>query len=170
MEKKNSSGSGNIASRVKELILPAVESRGVKIWDVEYVKEAGEMILRITIDKENGNVDIDDCEGVHRAIDPLLDEADPVPVSYRLEVSSPGLERVLRTPEHLDYGVGKKIEVKLFRAVDGAKNYVGTLLSHSGNDIEIDTGDGIKEISHSDISRINTVFDFNDLDQEGPEE
>ena len=168
MEKKNTGG--NIASRVRELLQEVIEARGVKIWDVEYVKEAGEMILRITIDKEKGNIDIDDCEGVHRAIDPLLDEADPVPVSYRLEVSSPGLERVLRTPEHLDYGIGKRIEVKLFRAVDGAKSFVGTLVSHNGNDIEIDTGDGIKEISHSDISRINTVYDFNDLDQEGSEE
>lgn len=87
------------ASAVRELIEPTVTELGYDIWDVEYVKEGADMHLRITIDSEDG-IDIDDCEKVHRAIDPLIDEADPIEESYLLEVSSPGIERRLRTPEH----------------------------------------------------------------------
>ena len=101
------------ASAVRELIEPTVTELGYDIWDVEYVKEGADMHLRITIDSEDG-IDIDDCEKVHRAIDPLIDEADPIEESYLLEVSSPGIERRLRTPEHFLACIGETVNLKLF--------------------------------------------------------
>ena len=88
----------NIASTVRELIAPTAESLGLILWDVEYVKEGTEWYLRVTIDTEEG-VTIEDCEKMHRAIDPLLDEADPIEGSYTFEVSSAGADRVLKKPE-----------------------------------------------------------------------
>lgn len=157
----NKKPSGNIASRVRELLQSAVEDCGVELWDVEYVKEAGEMILRLTIDKKEG-VDLDDCERVHRTVDPMLDEADPIPVSYRLEVSSPGLERVLRVKEHFDYAVGQTVCVKLFKAVSGNKEHVGTLERYEDGDVTLNENGEELTFNKADISRVTTVYDFNE--------
>ena len=116
----------NIADTVWELILPTVLEQGCSLWDVEYVKEGARRILRITIDREEG-VDIERCEAVHRAIDPLLDEADPIPDAYYLEVSSPGVEREIRRPFHYEVMKGLAVDVKLFTAVDGVKQISGVL-------------------------------------------
>ena len=87
------------AVKVREILEAPINSIGYEVWDTEFVKEGSEWFLRITIDSENG-IDINDCEKVHRFIDPLLDEADPIENAYHLEVSSPGLERNIRTREH----------------------------------------------------------------------
>ena len=89
----------NIAEKVEALIRPCISELGYRIWDVEYVKEGAEWYLRVTIDSDDG-IGIDDCERVSRAINPIIDEADPIEDFYYLEVSSPGIERVLRRPEH----------------------------------------------------------------------
>ena len=89
----------NIAGTVRELLTPTAETMGYELWDVEFVREGARRILRITIDKPEG-IDIDDCEAYHRAIDPLLDEADPIDSAYYLEVSSPGSERDLKYHFH----------------------------------------------------------------------
>jgi len=120
----------NIASAVAEILRPTVENEGCELWDVEYVKEGSRQILRITIDSENG-IDINDCERVHRAIDPILDEADPIPVQYYLEVSSPGLERELRTAEHIAKCIGQKVTVKFYVAVNGSKELTAVLTGYS---------------------------------------
>ena len=96
MTKKSSK---NTAAVVRELLEGTVNSLGFDLWDVEYVKEGADMYLRITIDSPAG-IDITDCERVHRVIDPIIDEADPIDEAYMLEVSSPGVERQLRTPSH----------------------------------------------------------------------
>lgn len=152
----------NTASVVRELILPTVEGLGLRLWDVEFVKEGSEWYLRITIDSDNG-IDINDCEAVHRAVDPLLDEADPIEQSYRLEVSSPGIERVIRTPEHIRLCMGQTVCAKLYTARNGAKNIVGTLSGYeeAAQKITLHTSDGADvELELSQISRMNTVFDF----------
>ena len=95
-----------------------VEGLGYTLWDVEYVKEGSEWYLRVTIDSPSG-ITIDDCERVHRAIDPVIDEHDPIENAYHLEVSSPGIERVLRTDAHLAAFAGEEVEVRLYAAVDG---------------------------------------------------
>ena len=87
---------GNIVASVRAAIAPVVEGLGYSIWDLEYVKEGADWFLRVTIDSPSG-ITIDDCETVHRAIDPVLDEVDPIEGAYHLEVSSPGIERELRT-------------------------------------------------------------------------
>ena len=116
----------NIAGTVRDLLEPIADELGYMLWDVEYVKEGAEMVLRITIDKDEG-IDIDDCEKMHRTIDPVLDEADPIEVAYRLEVSSPGVERTISRPEHYDYCMGEKVEAKLYAPVNGQKKLTGFL-------------------------------------------
>ena len=107
-------GKKNIASTVEELISPVVvDEMGYDIWDVEYVKEGASWYLRRTIDSENG-ITLEDCEKVTRAINPLLDEADPINDSYSLEVSSPGLGRQLKCAEHAEKFMGDKVEARFF--------------------------------------------------------
>ena len=149
----------NIAETVSELIMPTVNDLGCSLWDVEYVKEGARQVLRITIDKAEG-VDINDCEAVHRAIDPILDEADPIPVQYYLEVSSPGVERELRLPFHFQVCLGSKVDVKLFTALDDKKQYTGILNSYNEENATIDV-DGVI-IPLEKAAKINLHFDFED--------
>lgn len=149
----------NIADTVWDLILPTVNELGCSLWDVEYVKEGARQILRVTIDKENG-VDINDCEAVHRGIDPILDETDPIPVQYYLEVSSPGVERDLTRPFHFDVCKGSKIDVKLFTAVNGQKQYVGILNGYNEEEKTVTVDDVIIPLDKA--ARINLHFDFED--------
>ena len=153
---------GNIAARVSELIYPTVTELGYSIWDVEYVKEGADWHLRVTIDSPNG-IDINDCEKVHRAIDPVLDESDPIEDAYYLDVSSPGLERDIRTPEHYKACVGEKIEVKLFTAHEGMKNFVGKLEAYSdeGETVTVAiTAEKKVTVTRKQISKCNVYFDF----------
>ena len=116
----------SIRETVREAIEPTVTELGYVIWDVTYTKIGADYHLEITIDSDEG-IGIDDCEKVHRAIDPILDECDPIEDFYYLEVSSPGIERELRTPEHFAAMIGERVEVKLFAPKDGAKSFVGEL-------------------------------------------
>lgn len=149
----------NIAQTVQEFLLPVVNQLGYYLWDVEYVKEGSEWYLRITIDSEDG-ITIDDCEIVHRAIDPIIDEHDPIENSYRLEVSSPGIERVLRTEEHIEAWAGEEVEAKLFVAIDGKKAIRGKLLGIENGIVSIECGETTYEIEHKKISRMTSVFEF----------
>lgn len=118
---------------------PIVEQLGCELWDVEYVKEAGQYILRLYIDKDSG-VSIDDCESVSRAIDPMLDEKDPISDSYVFEVSSAGLERQLKRQEHFEKFMGKIVEVKLYKPINGAKVFSGTLDGYDSGNITLTVG------------------------------
>ena len=152
--------SKNIAGLVTDLISPIAEEFGYELWDVEYVKEGAKQILRVTIDSNDG-ITIEDCEKMHRAIDPVLDEADPIDVAYYLEVSSPGIERELRTDAHIVASMGSKIEVKLFAPLNGSKAYTGVLSGYENGTVYINNGREDIEISRSAISKIKTLFDFN---------
>lgn len=123
-----------VADAVAELARPVVEAAGCTLWDVEYVKEAGEWFLRVYIDREGG-VDIDCCEAVSRPLSDLLDEADPIQNSYTFEVSSAGLDRVLRLPEHFAACMGQSVDVKLYRPVEGRRDYTGTLTGWEDGDV-----------------------------------
>lgn len=149
----------NIAQTVQEFLLPVINQLGYYLWDVEYVKEGSEWYLRITIDSPDG-ITIDDCETVHRAIDPVIDEHDPIENSYHLEVSSPGIERVLRTPEHIEAWASEEVEAKLFAALDGKKSIRGILLGIEDGIVSIEAGDKVYAIEHKKISRMTTVFEF----------
>lgn len=154
-------GQKNTAAYVEELIAPAVNALGYDIWDVEYVKEGASWYLRITIDSENG-IDMDDCEKVHQTIDPIIDEADPIDDFYYLEVSSPGIERNIRTREHYECCVGEVVQLKLFTAINKRKELVGELvaISEDGNEITVlSDGEEIK-LQRSMVSKANIYFDF----------
>ena len=151
----------NIAGTVKALIMPVAEEFGYLLWDVEYVKEGARMILRVTIDSEDG-ITIDDCEKMHRAIDPILDEADPIENAYYLEVSSPGIERELKTNEHLRYCEGQRVELRLYAPVDGVKSFLGTLGTFTEDSITLLTEKEERVFARSAVSKIRTVFEFDD--------
>ena len=116
-----------ITDQVWEFAEPLVQACGCSLWDVEYVREGGEWFLRLYLDKEGG-VDIDDCEAVSRAVDPVLDEKDPIPESYRFEVCSAGLERQLKRPSDFERYLGEPVLVKLYRPRDGQKEFPGRLV------------------------------------------
>ena len=126
-----------LTDEVAALALPFVEAAGCSLWDVEYVKEAGEWFLRVYIDKEGG-VSIEDCEAVSRPLSDKLDEADPIDTSYTFEVSSAGADRVLKKPEHFARFLGQEAEVKLYRPREGRKSFVGPLLSYDDGDVTLE--------------------------------
>ena len=114
----------SVAEKVYDLVKETVESCGVSLWDVRFVKEGASHYLRVFIDKPEG-ISINDCTDVSHAIDPVIDEADPIDCSYYLEVCSPGIDRELSRPHHFEYAIGKEITVKLFKAIDGKKEFTG---------------------------------------------
>ena len=125
-----------ITDKVTELARPIVEARGCSLWDVEYVREAGAWYLRVYIDKDGG-VGIDDCESISRALDPILDEADPIPESYTFEVGSAGCERELKRQSDFEKFMGSEVEVKLYQPVDGRKSAVGKLTGYENGNVII---------------------------------
>jgi len=127
-----------IAQRVYDLALPVAEEMGLDIWDVEYLKEAGEWYLRVYIDKAEGGIFIADCESFSKAMDPILDEADPIDGSYVFEVSSAGAERQLKRPSDFERFMGSNVEVKLYKAVEGRKNWQGKLSAYDAGKVSID--------------------------------
>ena len=126
---------GGVAETVRRLVQPYADRLGLELWDVRYVREGGAWYLRVFIDRPGG-VGIDDCEKLSRLIDGPLDEADPVPDSYCLEVSSPGLNRELTRPEHFEKYAGAAVAVKLIRPLpDGRRALSGSLVSASAGEL-----------------------------------
>ncbi len=147
----------NVRETVREAILPTVTELGYRIWDVTYGKIGADYHLEITIDNDEG-ISIEDCEKVHRAIDPILDECDPIEGFYYLEVSSPGVERELRTDDHINACLGEAVEAKLFAAHDGRKSIVGILESYVDGNVTIDEEGTKTVIARADISKLNTIY------------
>ena len=148
----------SVASFVEEKLTPHIVGIGYRIWDVEFVKEGAEYYLRITIDHDDG-ITLDDCEKVHRLIDPILDELDPIESSYHLEVSSPGIERELKYDFHFDACLGERVEVRLFAPdPNGQKTICGTLEGYDADSITVDG----RKILRSAVSKVRTVYDFDD--------
>ena len=147
----------SVKETVREAILPTVTELGYRIWDVTYSKIGADYHLEITIDSDGG-INIEDCEKVHRAIDPILDEVDPIEGFYYLEVSSPGVERELRTDEHITLSLGVKVEAKLFAAKDGRKSIVGKLVSYEDGVVTVNDGVADIALTRAEISRLTTVF------------
>lgn len=147
-----------IRDTVRELIEPTVTELGYRVWDIEYSKLGADYHLEITIDSDDG-INIEDCERVHRAIDPILDEHNPIESFYYLEVSSPGIERELRCDEHVLACIGEKVCAKLFTQKDGVKNIVGALkgLVDGCIVIEMQSGEEIS-LKRSEISKLQTVY------------
>ncbi len=151
--------SKKIAEQVWALAEPLAERLGLSVWDVEYVREGGEWFLRIYIDKD-GPVDISDCENVSRAMDPILDETDPIPNSYNFEVCSAGCERVLKRPGDFKRFVGEKILVKLYSPRNGQKEYVGTLKAYENGVITLETAQETMALSSKETALVRLYVDF----------
>lgn len=154
----------NIEEKVEQLIKTRVEELGYQLYDVQYVKEGQNYFLRIFIEKENGDIDLNDCEKVNDGINEVLDSADYIKDQYFLEVSSTGIEKVLRKDRHLESNIGNKIEVKLFKPINKQKEFVGNLKSFNEEEIilSLDNQTEIK-INRKEISLIKTFFDWDNL-------
>ena len=148
----------NSAERVYELIKDAVEAEGVRLWDVRFLKEGASWYLRVFIDKPEG-ISIDDCTNVSHAIDPIIDEADPIDVSYYLEVCSPGIERELTRSRHYEESLGKQVRLKLYRAYDGKKEITGTLEDITEENVTLVTEGNAFTVERKNISKAN-LSDF----------
>ena len=149
-----------IAEKVWEMADPIAEEIGVWVWDVEFVKEGTRRVLRITVDAEEG-IDINQCEKLHRAIDPLLDEADLIEEQYYLEVCSPGLERELKTDIHIEACEGWDVEVRLYAPRDGSKLYRGVLLPLAENgDVRISVGEETLVCPRDTVAKVSTYFEL----------
>ncbi len=147
-----------IVAEVTSIASPIAEQLGYFIWDVEYEKIGADYHLTITIDSENG-IGIEDCEKMSRAIDPVLDEYDLIQDEYHLDVSSPGIERVIKTDFHLSKCVGETVIAKLYAPLDGQKVIVGTLDGYDEETIKI-TNDNQVAIPRKAIAKMNIYFEF----------
>ena len=148
----------NIEERIENLIKSKIENLGYELYDVEYVKEGKDYFLRIFIDKQDG-IDLNDCEKVNNEINDILDTADYIKQQYFLEVSSPGIERILRKNKHLQDNIGKEIVVKLFKQIDNKKEIEGILKEYNEEQIIINNGQDL-QIARKDIAQIKTKFNW----------
>ena len=148
-----------ITDAVTALAKNVVEAQGCSLWDVEYVKEAGTYYLRVFIDKEGG-VSIDDCEAISRVLDPILDEADPIPDSYVFEVGSAGAERELKRPSDFEQFMGSEIEVKTYRPINGRKAFVGRLASYDNGTVTVTVGNENISLSPQNVARVKLHVSF----------
>lgn len=148
----------SIEERVENLIKSKVEDVGYILYDVQYAKEGKDYFLRVFIDKKDG-IDLNDCETVSREINDILDEADYIKEQYFLEVSSPGVERVLRKDSHLQEQIGNEIEVKLFKPLNGTKELVGILKSFDNEKVVIQVEEEI-EIERKNISLMKLKYNW----------
>lgn len=148
-----------ITETVEKLARPVVEAEGCSLWDVEYVKEAGTFYLRVFVDKEGG-VDIDDCERISRILDPILDEADPIPDSYVFEVGSAGIERELKRPSDFEMFMGSEVEVKTYAPVNGSKSFVGKLSGYEDGNVTLELGAKPVLVEKKNVSQVKLHVNF----------
>ncbi len=152
---------------IKSLTEKAINDIGYKLYDVMFIKEAGDWFLRFFIEKEDGtNVDLDDCEKVSQALDPILDEKDPISKSYSLEVSSCGLERHLREDEHFKWALGKNILVKTYKPISSQKEFIGELISYEEGLKLKQEDEKIVEIPKEDIASCKILYNWEELKNE----
>ena len=148
-----------ITELTAELAAPAIAEQNCTLWDVEYVKEAGTWYLRVLLDKEGG-VNINDCEAISRAMDPILDEADPIPESYHFEVCSAGLERALKRPGDFERFMGSPIMVKLYRPRNGLKEIPGILRGYEDGCVTVEAGKETITFTKSEVALVRLRVEF----------
>ena len=150
----------SVEEKVGKLIEPIIENIGYELYDVEYAKEGKNYFLRIFIDKESG-IDLNDCEKVNDAITDILDEENYIKEQYFLEVSSPGIERILRKDKHLKQNIGQQINVKLFKKDEnGEKEYLGELKEYDDFKIVIKQDETEIQIERKNIAQIKTIYNW----------
>lgn len=144
---------------VEALVVPVVESSGLELWEVSFRGEGGRSVLRVSVDREGG-VDIDAIAEVSERLSRRLDLEDFGPRGYTLEVSSPGLERPLRTPRHFECSVGQQVKVKTMEPIDGSKVHEGALVSADAEAIVVASAGGELRVPYAGIASAHTVFEW----------
>lgn len=155
MEKRN-----KVEEKVANMVLPLLETAGFELVDLEFKKEGHNWILRFYIDHENG-IDHEACQTVSRLVSDELDKIDPIPQAYILEVSSPGIERPLKTIKDFSRFNGEKVLIKLFKAQDGQKEFSGKLLGMEDNQVIISVNETKLFFDLDEIAKARLVADFN---------
>ena len=149
--------------KVTELVAsfaePIVKAHGCELWDVESVREGSEYFLRLYLDKEGG-VDINDCEAVSRAVDPVLDEKDPIQGSYHFEVCSAGLERALKRPSDFQQFMGSPILIKLYRPKNGLKEFPAILRGYEDGKVIAEAGKETITFEKSEVALVRLRVEF----------
>lgn len=148
-----------VTEQVAQFAEPVIEALGCQLWDVEYVREGSEYFLRVYIDKDGG-VDINDCEAVSRALDPILDEKDPIEGSYHFEVCSAGLERVLKRPQDFERFMGSAITLKLYRPYNGLKEIPCVLRGYEDGRITVEFGKETVTFEKSQVALTRLRVEF----------
>ena len=148
-----------VTEQVAQFAAPIVESFGCSLWDVEYVREGADRYLRVFIDKEGG-IDIEDCEKIHRALDPVLDERDPIAESYYFEVCSAGLERALKRPGDFERFMGSPVLIKLYRPRNGLKEIPGILRGYEDGRITLEAGKETIVFEKSEVALARLRVEF----------
>jgi len=152
---------GKIEDTIWKLAEPLTVEHGLELIDVEYVKEGADWYLRLFLDKEGEDgVDLDDCELISRSLSDVLETADPIEQAYRLEVSSPGIERPLKRTKDFQRFQGEKVQVKTFSEVAGKKQWIGFLGETTEDCVQLDVDGEIIEIPRKKISKANLVWEF----------
>ena len=158
----------SIEERVEALIKNKIQDLGYNLYDVQYVKEGQNYFLRVFIEKPNGSIDLNDCEKVNDGINELLDTADYIKDQYFLEVSSTGVEKILRKDKHLEDNIGNKVQINLFKPIDVTnkkqKEIVGTLKEFDSDKIVVEAEEKEIELERKNISQIKTFFDWDNLE------
>lgn len=149
----------NIEEKVENLVLKPINDLGYDLYDIEYAKEGKDYFLRIFIDKPEG-IDLNDCEKVNDAINDLLDEANYIQEQYFLEVSSPGIERILRKDKHFNDNIGNEVHIKLFKAIDKKKELNGILKEYDNDFITVEIENKEISIERKNIALIKTVYEW----------
>ena len=147
-----------VTELVEKLAKPVVEENGCQLWDVEYVREGSEYFLRLYLDKTG--VDINDCERISRAMDPILDEKDPIPTSYHFEVCSAGLERALKRPSDFERFMGSAITVKLYRPRNGLKEIPCVLTGYEEGRVTVTAGKETITFEKSEVALVRLRVEF----------
>ena len=148
-----------ITDQVTLFAQPIVEQFGCSLWDVEYVREGSERFLRLYIDKDGG-VDIEDCEKIHRAVDPILDEKDPIAESYHFEVCSAGIERALKRPSDFARFMDSAVLVKLYRPRNGLKEIPGILRGYEEGRVTVEAGKETITFEKSEVALVRLRVEF----------
>ena len=148
-----------ITEQVEAFAKPVVEQHGCSLWDVEYVREGSERFLRLYIEKEGG-VDIADCEAISRAVDPILDEKDPIQESYHFEVCSAGLERALKRPGDFERFMGSPVMVKLYRPHNGLKEFPGILRGYEEGRVTVECSKETVTFEKSQVALVRLRVEF----------
>lgn len=151
----------SIEERVETLVKNSIENLGYQLYDVQYAKEGKDYFLRIFIEKQDSSISLEDCEKVNNEIEELLDSADYIKEQYFLEVSSTGVEKIIRKQKHLEDNIDELINIKLFKPVNNSKEFIGTLKKFDDETIYIQIDNEIIELERKNISLIKKYFDWN---------